>query len=49
MSRVYEHEAELTVDQPELAYSIQIGDVRPAAFLVRRDNVPTQKSPHTSR
>lgn len=27
VSRVYEHEAELTVDQPELAYSIQIGDV----------------------
>lgn len=27
VSRVYEHEAELIVDQPELAYSIQIGDV----------------------
>ncbi len=27
VSRVYEHEAELTVDQPELAGSIQIGDV----------------------
>ena len=27
VGRVYEHEAELTVDQPELANSIQIGDV----------------------
>ena len=27
VSRVYENEAELTVDQPELAGSIQIGDV----------------------
>lgn len=27
VGRVYEHEAELSVDQPELANSIQIGDV----------------------
>ncbi|MFL7049476.1 FlgT C-terminal domain-containing protein, partial [Vibrio cyclitrophicus] len=27
VSRVYENEAELTIDQPSLAGSIQIGDV----------------------
>ena len=27
VSRVYEHEAELNIDQPELAGSIQVGDV----------------------
>ena len=27
VTRVYEHEAELTIEQPNLASSVQIGDV----------------------